>query len=39
MENIDFRITEISRIVKRSNSIGWHVEQLFYEEYYQICFP
>ena len=34
MQNIDFRITEINHIIERSNSIGWHIENLFYEEYY-----
>ena len=32
MENLDFRIVEISRIIERTNSIGWHVENISYAE-------
>lgn len=38
MKNIDFKITEISRIIERSASIGWHIENLFYEEYYAVVY-
>lgn len=38
MENIDFRITEISRIIERSNSIGWHMENTCYDEYYAVVY-
>lgn len=38
MENIDFKITEISRVIERSSSIGWHVENLCYEEYYAVAY-
>ncbi len=32
MENLDFRLVEISRIIERPNSIGWHVENICYDE-------
>ena len=38
MENIDFRITEITRVIERSSSIGWHVENLCYDEYYAVAY-
>ncbi len=38
MENIDFRLTEITRIIERTNSVGWHVENLYYEEYYAVAY-
>lgn len=38
MKNIDFKITEISRIIERSATIGWHIENLFYEEYYAVVY-
>ena len=38
MEKIDFRITEITRVIERSSSIGWHVENLCYDEYYAVAY-
>ena len=34
MENLDFNITEIVRIVERPNSKGWHIENMCYNEEY-----
>lgn len=38
MENINFRITEITRIIERNNSVGWHIENLCYDEYYAVAY-
>ena len=32
MENLDFRITEITRIIERPNCIGWHAENISYKK-------
>lgn len=37
MENIDFRITKIPRIIERTNSVGWHIDNMYYEEDYVIA--
>ena len=34
MENMDFRITEISRVIERKNAAGWHVENISYDTEY-----
>lgn len=37
MEDINFRITEVSRIIHRINSTDWHVENLYYEHDYVVA--
>lgn len=37
MEDINFRITEVTRIIHRTNSAGWRVENLYYEKDYVIA--
>lgn len=32
MENLDFKITEISHVIERQNAIGWHAENIQYED-------
>lgn len=34
MENANFQITKITRILERSNCIGWHMENIYYEDEY-----
>ena len=31
MEELDFRITEITRVIERRNAVGWHVENMQYK--------
>ena len=32
MENLNFRITEITRVIERQNTTGWHVENIQYKD-------
>ena len=31
MEELDFRITEVTRVIERQNAAGWRVENMQYE--------
>jgi len=34
MEQFDFRITEITRVIERRNAVGWHAENIAYDTEY-----
>lgn len=36
INDMNFRITEVSRVIRRTNSVGWHIDNLYYEHDYVI---
>jgi len=34
MDNINFRITDVTRVIERQHAVGWNVENMYYEKEY-----